>query len=276
MIYCKELDKSFDTQELMFKSIIDNKSHLMSLKKSAVKFTDGFDCLLQDEVTEKGVVTKGNEAVTDNPSELKVRVVMNTTNLMDSHLDVHIDGLWKRTLKASSSKLHLQEHKREFDKVISNETKAYVKSMTFKDLGATFDGDTQALIFDSIVKASRNELMFNQYKNGWVNNHSVGMQYVDFAICINSDERWAKEEKENWDKYYPLVANKEDADAYGYFWAILEAKLLEGSAVLFGSNYVTPTLENNLKSEQSLSDEDKNDPPQGTQPINKFFNPNLF
>lgn len=276
MIYCKELDKSFDTQEHMFKGLIDNKRHLASLKKSAVKFTDGFDCLYIDEVTEKGVVTKGNEAVVGDPTELKVRIAGNTTYLYDSHGDVHINDLWKRTLKASNYKIHLQEHKREFDKVISGDAKAYVKTMSWKDLGAPYEGDTQVLLADSLVKKNRNPLMFEQYKNGWVNNHSVGMQYVDFVICINSEEKWATEEKTNWDKYYPLIANKEDVDKYGYFWAILEAKLFEISAVLFGSNFITPTIENNLKTEKSPLDEDKNDPSQDTQPINNFFNPNLF
>lgn len=276
MIFCKELEKSFDDQEQMFKSLIDNKGHLMVLKKSALKFTDGFDCLFIDDVTDKGVVTKGNDAVMGDPTELKVRIAGNTTRLLDSHGDVHIDGLWRRTLKASSKKIHLQEHKREFDKVISNDAKAYTKIMSWKDLGADFDGDTEALLGDSIVKAVRNPLMFEQYKNGWVNNHSVGMQYVDFVICINSEEKWAKEEKANWDKYYPMVANKEAADQSGYFWAILEAKLLEISAVLFGSNFVTPTLENNLKIEQSPSKEIDTDSPQGTQPINNFYNPNLY
>ena len=267
MIYCKELDKNFDTKQQMFAALVQNKAALKTLKKSAIKFTDGLDCLLSDNEADNGVVTKGNEAILDNPTEIKVRVVMNTTNVMDSHSDVHIDGIWKRTLNASNKKLHLQEHMRKFDAVISNDAKAYTKSTTFEDLGVVgLTGSTQALIFDSVVKASRNPLMFEQYKNGWVNNHSVGMQYVDFDICINSEEKWAKEEKENWDKYYPLIVNKEAADNTGYFWAVTEAKLTEGSAVLFGSNWATPTLDNNLKTVNTLSDEDKNDPPLGTQP----------
>jgi hypothetical protein len=106
-------------------------------------------------------------------------------------------------------------------------------------------------------------MMFEQYKNGWVENHSVGMQYVDYQVCINSGEEWAKPYKENWDKYYPLIVNKEDADATGYFWAILEAKLIEGSAVLMGSNWVTPTLEN--KSEPGVEPLSTIEPEQSTR-----------
>lgn len=270
MIFCKELDKSFNTSEDMFKAIIENKANIKALKKSSMKEADGFSHVVSDNETRKGVITKDNSFVEGNPTEIKVRVVGNTTNILDSHGDVHIDNIWKRTLKASDTKLHLQEHKRSFDMVISNEAKAYTKNTTFKDLGIDLEGNTQALILDSTVKQSRNPLMFEQYKNGWVNNHSVGMQYVDMVVCINSEEKWAKEEKENWDKYYPMVVNKNDADEAGYFWAVLEAKLVEVSAVLFGSNYATPTLENNMKSEQSPSA----DPSKDTQKsqINSFIN----
>ncbi len=270
MIFCKELDKSFSTSEEMYKAIIENKESIKTLKKSTIKEADGLSCLVSDNETKKGIVTKSNDPVDGSPTEIKVRIVGNTTNLLDSHGDVHIDGIWKRTLKASDEKLHLQEHKRTFDMVIENKAKTYTKNTTFKDLGIDLDGSTQALIMDSLVKQSRNPLMFDQYKNGWVTNHSVGMQYVDMVVCINSEEKWAKEEKENWDKYYPLIANKEDADEAGYFWAVLEAKLVEVSAVLFGSNYATPTLENNMKSEQSPSEPDSSKDTQKT--IHSFIN----
>jgi hypothetical protein len=39
-----------------------------------------------------------------------------------------------------------------------------------------------------------------------------------------------------------MVVNKEVADTKGYFWAVTEAQFIEGSAVVKGSNYVTPVL----------------------------------
>lgn len=263
MIACKELPgQEFETNEAMFKAIIDNKDSIVQLRKSAQKNTDGFNFGYIIGEKENDVV-KANEPISENVNEVKVKVVMNTTNILDSHGDVHVKDIWKRTLSHSNKKLHLQEHRREFDKVISSDAIASVKTVSWKSLGADFEGNTQALIFDSVVKNDRNPVMFNQYKNGWVNNHSVGMQYVDFDICMDSDEDWAKPYKQNWDKYYPDVVNKEDADARKYFWAITEAKLVEGSAVLFGSNSITPTLDNNVK---NAPDAPLNtDPPQGTQ-----------
>ena len=64
------------------------------------------------------------------------------------------------------------------------------------------------------------------------------------VTCINDDDYPVQ--KENWDKYIEMVANRADAEADGYFWAILEAQIIEGSAVLFASNCVTPTLETTL------------------------------
>lgn len=279
MIFCKELNKSFHEPELMYKSLIANKPGLISLKKSIVKESEGLSCVLSDEETQKGLCTKANAAVDDpNITQLATRVVGNTTKIMDSHRDMHVDDIWKRTLKASSVKLHLQEHKRDFDKVIDSMAKAYVKNMDISKINPNYSGATQALMLDSLVKESRNPLMFKQYKNGWVENHSVGMQYVDLVFCVNSEADYAKEEKDNWDKYYPMMLNKEAADETGYFWAVTEAKLIEVSAVLFGSNSFTPTIDNNLKTAAALLEEDQVDPPQGTRPKTAvyFFNPNLF
>lgn len=266
MILCKEMPSvQFATQKEMFKALVDHKVQLIALKKSAVKFTDEFNFHTIADVNESGEVTKANNPVmTADLTEIKVKVVMNTTNLLDSHGDVHIKDIWKRSLSRGDRKIHLQEHKQQFDKVISDDALAYTQTLRWKTLGYEYEGSTQALIFESMVTMKRNKFMFEQYANGWVKNHSVGMQYLDMNMCLNSEENWAKDYKENWEKYYPMVANKEDADQKGYFWAITEAKLVEGSAVLFGSNYATPTLDNNMKSEQSPSS-DESDPADATQ-----------
>lgn len=100
----------------------------------------------------------------------------------------------------------------------------------------------EVLIYEATIKRNRNEFMFNQYKNGYVLNHSVGMRYFKLFFCYNSDLPEYASDKENWDKYYPAILNKEDADKSGYFWAVTEAKNIEGSAVVKGSNPLTPVL----------------------------------
>ncbi len=56
-----------------------------------------------------------------------------------------------------------------------------------------------------------------------------------------------KEEFAIWNKYFDQIVNKQDLEDSGYFWAVKEAKVIEGSAVPIGSNIVTPTLDNNVK-----------------------------
>lgn len=272
MITCKEFKgHQFGTQRDLFKALVENKDQLLSLKKSAVKFTDELEYGLVGDFTESGDVVKANNPV-NNPdlTELKVRVVMNTTGIFDSHGDVHIKGIWKRTLDHNNRKLHLQEHKRNFADVISDDAEAYVKTIMWKTLGYNYEGSTQALIFDSIVKQSRNEEMFRQYKNAWVKQHSVGMGYSELFMCINSEEQWAKQYRDNWEKYIDNVVNKDDVDSKGYFWAVTEAKLIEGSAVVMGSNWATPTLDNNMKSDES-SPSFKFDSEESTQTKGSYF-----
>jgi len=95
--------------------------------------------------------------------------------------------------------------------------------------------------------------MFDQYKDGNVKNHSVGMRYVDLQLAINDPDY--KEEFANWNKYIDDIVNREEAEAQGFFWPVKEAKVIEGSAVPLGSNWVTPTLDNNMKHTHSTDKE---------------------
>jgi len=266
-------EQSFATKEALFAHLKKNEEKLISLKKSAIykSFEKGQISFLNADK-----LNNGESKISFEAKENFIYPIISTTKYMDSHGDVHIKDLWKRSLDHSSKKLHLQEHERAFDKVISDDADAYVKMVSWKSLGAEFEGNTQALIFESTVKASRNPEMFKQYKNGWVKNHSVGMRYIDLKICMNSDDRWSEEYKKNWDEYYPMVANKDAADEAGFFWAVTEAAIVEGSAVVAGSNWVTPTQDNNMKSAPAPSE--NTDPPVGTQTEKqkKFVNLNLL
>ena len=95
--------------------------------------------------------------------------------------------------------------------------------------------------------------MHTQYADGHVKNHSVGMRYVKLSLAINDED--AGSNFDTWEKYIDQVANKEIAEAQGYFWAVKEAKVIEGSAVPIGSNQFTPTLENNKEPAQATPDE---------------------
>jgi hypothetical protein len=115
----------------------------------------------------------------------------------------------------------------------------------------------EVLVYEAVIKKDRNPYMFDQYLKGYVLNHSVGMRYMKLFFCYDSQESQYTQEKENFDKYIDLVLNRDDVDEY--FWAITEAKNIEGSAVVKGSNFLTPVLgieivdENTLKVKLAIS-----------------------
>lgn len=234
----------FTDKEELFRHLHQNKSLLIAQKKSQLKHADAISffnlCHKEDkaEISNKAVL---NEADLIKLDAIRVKSVINTTNLFDSHNDVHINGIWNKSVKEQYVFYLVKEHIFNFDNIISDEVEAQIKTMTWIQLGFNWEGKTQALIFDSIVQKSDNHQMFDKYVKGKVRNHSVGMQYVKVFLAINSDESDYKEEKEVWDKYFPEIINKEDALERGYFWAVTEAKIIEGSAVTRGSNWATPT-----------------------------------
>ena len=236
-----DLNSYTDKGEL-FKSLKDNKTTIISQKKYEMKRADAVSHVVDTQSNGRDAVATKNDV---NELLLKdgiiVSSLINTTNILDSHEDVHIPGLWNKSLKELKNLYLLQEHQMTFDHIISDSVKAFVEKMSWKELGIEYEGDTQALIFESDVMKSRNPYMFDQYAHGYVKNHSVGMRYVQLFLCINSDDRYYIEERDNWDKYIGDVANRQEAESLGYFWAVTEAKLVEGSAVPVGSNRATPT-----------------------------------
>tara|TARA_R110000851_G_scaffold137954_1_gene274061 strand:+ start:1478 stop:2269 length:792 start_codon:yes stop_codon:yes gene_type:complete len=253
------LGKTFKVEKEYLDFIVENEDLIKETKKATIKLADGFGSSTVSVDRKLENVSKGVLDV--EKTELTVKVAINTTNIIDSHSDMHVKGLWDENLKQRGDKiLHLQEHKRTFDAVISrgDSLKAYAKEYTWKELGYDLKGTTQALMFDSTISKTVNEFMFEQYSKGFVTEHSVGMQYVKMITCIDDEDYPVQ--KENWDKYAPLVANKDALEGRKVFWAVTEAKAIEGSAVLMGSNSFTPTVsikeeptEEELKNEAKLN-----------------------
>lgn len=269
----------FNTKAELFKYLKENKSLLVAEKKANKKDADAISYGVP-VTCPNGEAVKSESFGQVDLETIKAEVVINTTNILDSHGDVHMKGIWTKSLKEKKILYLLQEHEMKFEKVITDELNASVKSYLWSDLGFTqFKGNTEALVFDALINSDRNEYMFEQYFKGRVKQHSVGMQYVNMFLCINSEEKYYREEKDNWDKYITEVVNKADAEALGYFWAVTEAKVIEGSAVLRGSNYATPTLSVTTTQDieaDTITSSNKNEPPKGTQSINHEYLINQF
>jgi hypothetical protein len=242
MIVVKEFpNKEFATKDELFKALKENKSTLIAQKKMITKEADAMLHYVSVD-NDKGEAVKAESINLSDVNKINAKLVINTTGILDSHGDVHIKGIWNKSAKEQKNILLLQEHKMTFDHIITDNVNVSVNTMKWSDLGYNYKGDTDALTFNAEISKGRNPFMFEQYSKGYVKEHSVGMRYVKLELAINSDSKYDEEEKAVWDKYYSEIVNKEVADEQGYFWAVTEAKIIEGSAVVKGSNFATPTI----------------------------------
>jgi len=255
--------KEFKTKDEIFAHLRKNKKTLIEQKKNEIKHSDDFVIAGENKKEVEKELQKKNE----NSDEIEVTSVMNSCNYMDSHDDVHIAGIWKKTISENKRIFHLQEHTNLFENIIATPQNVEVKTINiqWKKLGYNAENSTQVLVFNSKIKKSVNEKMFDLYQSGVIDQHSVGMQYVNISLAMNSENEEDSAELAVWNKYVERIANKEQAIKQGYFWAVTEAKLLEGSAVMNGSNPITPTLEikvepSNIDTQKSNKDTQKVEP----------------
>lgn len=220
--------------------LVENKRALVSQKKATIKLADALSCNPHFLFEDKGSAVK-SEAIPSSADKIEVVSVINTTKLFDSHGDVHFDGLWDKSMKENKDNYLVKEHDFSWDGIITDQVKATAPIVTWKSLGFDYPGNTQALTYTSTIsKSEDNTGMFNRYAKGQVKQHSVGMRYIKLALAL--DNKKYQDEYKVWKDYYDQIANKAEVDKSGFFWAVTEAKNIEGSAVIKGSNFATPTM----------------------------------
>lgn len=275
---CKDLKgKSFETKREMFTALKASKQEIAALKKNVIKFSDAIDFIV------KGGETKKESGSTKLQYGDFIYPVINTTNYLDSHGDVHFPGIWDKSAEAQQGKTYLIiNHELSLGNVISypRDVEILIKMMDWHMLGRSYAGQTQALIFKAKVTEKSNQAAYYAYRDGEEIQHSIRMQYVKIELAINDGGEYFKEEKAVFDKYIDQIANKEYALEEGFFWAVLEAKIYkEGSAVLFGSNDVTPTLYDIENKDIQPPTSIENEPPTSTQKEERdslLFNANYY
>lgn len=261
MIHCKALGKDFQTKEEMFKELKSNKDDIIELKKGQIQKSCDKGSSVIARVIPISKLQESNKALKFDDSFYYIAV--NTTRILDSHDDLHKDGLWEITVNARQGKNFLVE-----DHILSIKTtvtkKQHVEMFTamipFSMVGKSFEGNTQALIYkvpkDKIVSKESKEWL----ESGDEIEASVRMQYVKISLAMNSNDPDDANEKEEFDANIDLIANKEDFDEIFFFWVVSEAKnIMESSLVLFGSNSSTGQIieldknKNKKAAEQALS-----------------------
>lgn len=234
-------DKTFATKEELFAELRANVDKIIACKTSEIykshekgNHFNGFISKLPGEETKAGPQMK----------EGYCYPIINTTKYLDSHDDVHMDGIWNRSAKEQNGKLYyVADHEIKTNSIIAwpSDVNVMVKSVPWSWVGKDYAGNTEALIYEidksAIVNATAKQIIDSKRP---VQN-SVRMQYVKISLAMNSEDKNDVQYKANWDKWLDEIANKEVAIENGYFFAVEEAKIVkEGSMVPFGSNDATP------------------------------------
>jgi hypothetical protein len=232
-------NRTFATKRELYRALKKHQGIITDSKKS-VKFSVATTAIAPMEVIEEGV------AKSINVKEGHSLHVINTTKILDSHNDLHINGIWSKSVKEQQGKIYfLSDHSMSVGSVIAYPKDVNMRLMTssWKDLGLDYEGETQALVFEVNKDKIRHSEAKHIIENKIDIEHSIRMSYVKIELAVNSDEEDFKEEKSVWNKYYNQVANKEVADERGYMWVVKEARIHEeGSMVLRGSNHATPMV----------------------------------
>jgi len=256
-MYCKELDKHFDSKKAMFAELKANKDLLIKARKAEIK-------------------TKSNTFKLQGLSDLSIKAlpdmedgyiyaVISNTNYMDSHNDVHLNGSMSKTASEQYGKVYyVADHELKVDSIIATPKNVdmQLKAVDWKAMGYDYEGKTEALLFKVAKNKIYHDKALKLIDDKEPLENSIRMQYVKIDLAVNDPEE--ESEYKTWSEVYPKIANKERADEYGYFWAVRELKIInEGSMVLFGSNSATP-----IESKEAVNDDtSKIEPSNDTQKI---------
>jgi len=265
MIKCLELDREFSTKHEMFKALLANEKNIIELKKAAIL-----------KSADKGQLStfKLFKVTEETKSLLQLKEgyiypVINTTKYLDSHGDVHLDGIWNKSIKEQQGHLfYAADHELKTTSIIAwpNDVNAMIKDVPWSFVGKDFEGTTQALIYEiksDVIEHSDAKNIIDKKRP--VQN-SVRMQYVKVRLAINDTAKEFSENKAYFDSVIETIANKDTAIESGYFWGIEEAKIVkEGSMVIYGSNDATPIR----YTEAAEKGTPANEPPISTQTENK-------
>lgn len=264
-------DKSFTTKAELFADLAINVEKIISVKTSEVYKSVDKGC------TADGFLLKVAEGAVKVGPQMKdgyIYPIINTTLYLDSHDDVHFNGIWDRSAKEQNGKLfYVADHEIKIDSIIAwpQDVAVMVKSIPWSFVNKDYPGNTEGLIYeiakDKIVNSTAKGIIEDKRP---VQN-SVRMQYVKIQMGMNSDAKEHIDYKNYFDKHVDSIANKDVALERGYFFGVEEAKIIkEGSMVVLGSNDATAIRQKD--GADTITPEHKTEPAiPATQPVTKFY-----
>lgn len=246
MIVCKELNTSFETKEELFKALKQNKSKIISEKKS--KSFNSIDKDVCVSVKPLDVSKIEGSSFKEEMDDKYYYIVVNTTKILDSHNDLHVNGIWNKSAKEQNRKnALLDSHIDTLSTTLAKreDVEIMVKEIPFSLLGYSYKGNTEALVY-KIEKSKMRQDVREWLDGGYNIQASVKMQYVKMDIAMKSDSKEDEEERRIYDQYKGQIANIADFEKEPlYFFVQREAKNVdESSLVSRGSNHVTGRITN--------------------------------
>jgi hypothetical protein len=265
-------NQEFTTKEDLFAEMRKSYPDLISFKKADIQ-----------KSCDKGVsITCHVLKATDNIKALKIDpayyyIAVNSTWVLDSHEDLHVDGIWNKSVKEQQGQNYLVcDHELTIeDTVVRKEyIEMLIVDMPFALLGRPYNGDTQVLVYkfpkDKVIHSKAKDWL----ESGDAIEASVRMQYVTILFAMDSNDPEDVTLKKNYDNYIDKIANKDDFEYIPYFFVIVEAKnVRESSLVIAGSNPVTGNLKDNEPSKDTPENKIiKTEPAESSSRKSNFYN----
>ncbi len=256
--------KSFPTQKDLFAYLVENKQEVFDQKKSITKRAEGG--LSSIIAVDLGPVMKAKPIYENNKEAgiLKRTIVTNTYWWMDTHSDVHLgrgeedeNAVFTETIKNRANKIYpTDQHNWSLDGKMGKTLALYESPISWRALGVGRTGMTEALFAEAEIHKAKNEARYNDYLNNEIDQHSVGMRYQDIQLAVNDQEEYPKEYA-IYQKYINKIGNRQEVEKQGFFFPVGKAYLAEYSAVIAGSNELTPTLGSGDTDKSEASGDDR-------------------
>ena len=266
MIKCNVLNKEFATKDEMFAELRKSKKQLIDFKTSQIYKSCEKDNSIYARPIDVSKYSETNKGIQGDENFYYVAV--NSTGILDSHGDLHVKGIWNKSIKEQQGKNYLVlDHKMEVaNTVVKKEyIETFAMELPFNVVGKNYDGNGEFLIYKFPKDKVINSIAKEWLESGDAIESSVRMQYVKVNLAMNSTNKEDSEEKATYDNNINLVANKSDFEEIDYFFVVKEAANKgESSLVLAGSNHVTGVIEIEEKQEPLKSTID-NEPSKDTQ-----------
>lgn len=249
--------KEFATKEELFAKMRKSYQDLIAFKRADIQKSCDKGLSVTCRVLKESDSIK---ALKIDPSYYYIAV--NTTWILDSHEDLHVDGIWNKSVNEQQGQNYLVcDHELTIDDTVvrKEHVEMLIVDMPFALLGKSYPGNTQVLVY----KVPKDKVVHDKAK-AWLESGddieaSVRMQYVTILFAMDSNDPEDATLKKNYDNYIGKIANKDDFEYIPYFFIIIEAKnVRESSLVIAGSNPATGNIKD--KEPVKITPENKETP----------------